>query len=83
MRVLVNIRNLSLFFIIIFSGFYLTRILYISYLIGIILMISYSFFTNTSFYTNKLSIIYVIYLVITQIYLEANSTALMKTLSFL
>lgn len=46
-------------------------------------MISYSFFTNTSFYTNKLSIIYVIYLVITQIYLEANSTALMKTLSFL
>ena len=88
MRVLVNIRNLSLFFIIVFSGFYLTRILslspiYVSYLIGTIVMISYSFFTNTSFYTNKLSIIYVIYiiyLVITQIYLEANSTAFINVL---
>lgn len=88
MRVLVNIRNLSLFFIIVFSGFYLTRILslspiYVSYLIGTIVMISYSFFTNTSFYTNKLSIIYVIYiiyLVITQIYLEANSTSLINVL---
>ena len=67
MRLPLNIRNVALFFTILFSGFYLTRVLslspvYITFLIGTLVIVGYAIFNYHSIYISKASVLYFAYI---------------------
>ena len=88
MRLTLNIRNIALFFTILFSGFYLTRILslspvYITFLIGVGAIVIYGIFNYRSVHISRASVwygIYIFYLIVTQIFLEPNFSTLINVL---
>ena len=88
MRLTLNIRNVALFFTILFSGFYLTRILslspvYITFLIGVGAIVIYGFFNYRSAHISRASVwygIYIFYLIVTQFFLEPDFNTLINVL---
>lgn len=80
MKFTLNIRNITLFFIVVFSGFYLTQVLplspvYITLLIGTTVIVGYGIFNFSSIRISKVTILYIsyiIYLIITQSFLDPN-----------
>ena len=90
MRLSINVRNISLFLTIVFSGFYLTKILslspiYVSFLIAIGLMSCYAFLYKYKqpIYISKNStifIVYIIYLIIEQVFLNPNISSFINVL---
>lgn len=88
MRLPLNIRNVALFFTILFSGFYLTRVLslspvYITFLIGTLLIVGYAIFNYHSIYISKASVLYfayIIYIIVTQSFLDPNFSTLINVI---
>lgn len=80
MNFTLNIRNVTLFFIVVFSGFYLTQALplspvYITFLIATTIIVGYGIFNFSSIRISKVTILYIsyiIYLIITQSFLDPN-----------
>ena len=88
MRLPLNIRNVALFFTILFSGFYLTRVLslspvYITFLIGTLVIVGYAIFNYHSIYISKASVLYfayIIYIIVTQSFLDPNFSTLINVI---
>ena len=85
MRLPLNIRNVALFFTILFSGFYLTRVLslspvYITFLIGTLVIVGYAIFNYHSIYISKASVLYFIYIIVTQSFLDPNFSTLINVI---
>ena len=88
MRLPLNIRNVALFFTILFSGFYLTRVLslspvYITFLIGTLVIVGYAIFNYHSIYISKVSVLYfayIIYIIVTQSFLDPNFSTLINVI---
>lgn len=88
MNFTLNIRNVALFFTIVFSGFYLTRVLslspvYITFLIGSIVIIGYGIFNFSSIHISKASVIfllYIVYILTTQPFLNPDFNTLINVL---
>ena len=88
MNFTLNIRNVALFFTIVFSGFYLTRVLslspvYITFLIGSIVIVGYGIFNFSSIHISKASVIfllYIVYILTTQPFLNPDFNTLINVL---
>jgi len=78
----VNFRKISSFFLIVFSGFYLTRItsvspVYFSFIFGVLLLII-NYLKDTRYKINKYSIailLYILYLSSSQLFLDPQSSS--------